>query len=181
MAADGGLSAWFGPLGSGDVDGERARVLGKLEAAGNLNEVTALLANAPHGFRPYVLMSDALLVRGALAPRLRELVILALAAAVGSGYERQEHERMAGELVEPREHELLRQGEAGIDGFEGTERDALRLALDLHRGAPIEQARWQSLVEAIGAEAALDLALTVAWWGGFVPTVLRAFGVEEDE
>jgi len=180
MAAEGGLSDWFGPLGAGDVDGERARVLGKLEAAGNVNEVTALLANAQHGFRPYVLMSDALLARGSLEPRLRELVILALAAAVGSTYERQEHERMAAALVDERERELLRRGETGLDGFEGTEREVLGLALDLHRGTAIEGARWASLVEEIGDAAALDLALTVAWWGGFMPTVLRAFGVEED-
>lgn len=182
MTARDGLAAHLTPLSSRDVDGERARVLGKLEAAGNDLEIVRLLAWSRAVFRPFVKLSDALLVRATLPARLRELMILLLAAETGASYEREQHERMAREAgIDEADLLRLRAGRAAIEQFEGDDRLALEIAAQLHGHGRCERDTWDRAVAAWGAETALEAAATVAWWGGFVPLMLGALGLEADD
>jgi alkylhydroperoxidase family enzyme len=53
--------------------------------------LTRMLLYAPDAIGPYIDMGFALLKRGRLDPKLRELVILRVAALSGSAYERTQH------------------------------------------------------------------------------------------
>lgn len=182
MIASDGLAAHLTPLSSRDVDGERARVLGKLEAAGKDLEIARLLAGSAAVFRPFVKLSDALLFRATLPARLRELMILLLAAESGATYEREQHERMAREAgIDDADVLRLRAGRAAVEQFDGDDRLALEIAAQLHADGRCDAATWERAVAAWGAETALEAALTVAWWGGFVPLVLGALGLEADD
>jgi alkylhydroperoxidase family enzyme len=177
--ADQGLGRWLAPRTSADTDGERSRVLGKLEASGRDIEIARLLANSPTAFRPFILMSDALLMRSSLAPRLRELAVLLLAAESGSSYEREQHEPMAMRAgVTEAECIALRDGTAAVDRFEGDDQVVLQVTAELRANGRCAPETWDRAVAALGAETALELVLAIGWWGGFVPLVLGALGLE---
>jgi alkylhydroperoxidase family enzyme len=177
-----GLRNWLEPRSSADTDGDRQRVLSKLEANGRDIEIARVLANSPTAFRPFILMSDALLMRSSLSPRLRELAVLLLAAESGSSYERSEHEPMARRAgVTEEECLALRDGAAAIERFTGDDRLVLELTAELRESGRCAPATWERAVAALGAETALELVLAIAWWGGFVPLVLGALGLEGDD
>jgi alkylhydroperoxidase family enzyme len=145
-----------------------------LEAGGRDLRVARLLANSANGFRPYVLMSDALLNRASLRAPLREVAILAIATHLHADYEWEEHvsmSRAAGVTDEQRE--AIRNGELDADCFSEEEREAMRLALIvLEGGLTLED--WSQASERWGQDAALDLVFTVGWWGGFMHLVIAA-------
>jgi len=178
VPAEAGLAARLRPRTSADTEGEPSRLLGKLEASGAVIPVTQLMANSPNGFRPFVQMSNALMFRAELPERLRELVILMLASENRSGYERAEHERMSAAVVTGAEHETLRRGREAVDAFDGLERITLELALELYDGGAGDPVRWDTFIAQLSLNAALDLVLSVSWWGGYVPIVLRAIGLD---
>lgn len=167
------------PRSSADTEGEVARVLRKLEVSGKDATVARLVANAPSIFRPFVMLSDALLHRSALPPRIREVVVLHLATRTGSAYEREEHEKIARDVgLDDEVVAHLRDADADGAGLRDDERAALRLAAAVLAGsrdigAPIAAARRH-----LDEQMVLELVLCVAWWGGFVPLATAALGLE---
>jgi len=84
-------------------------------------------AQAQAAFTPFIRLADALLNRGALHPRLRELAILAVAHFEEADYERVQHERLAHEAgVTPQQTAALRAGELEAPIFNHNERLVLR-------------------------------------------------------
>jgi alkylhydroperoxidase family enzyme len=166
---------------SSDTTDEVARVLEKLEAGGGDNLITRFLGNSPNGFRPYVLMSNALLNKAALPPVVREVVILALAGRRGTRYEWWEHEAMSEAAgVTDEQRAAIAAGTLDDEAqFDDDERFAMRVGLRLAAGDGVDDADWTSAIERWGSEGLLDLVLTVGWWGGFVPTVIEALQLDE--
>jgi 4-carboxymuconolactone decarboxylase len=156
---------------SGDTEGTVSRVLDKLEIAGNDLPILRLVANLPSIFRPFVLMSDALLHRGSVPPRIREALILHLAARHRLGYEWHEHLPMGLEAgLSQDECDLIADGQHPDDdiALACAYADGLLNGDDVVATREAVESRW-------GAEEALELAVVVGWWGGLVPCVLRAF------
>jgi alkylhydroperoxidase/carboxymuconolactone decarboxylase family protein YurZ len=166
-----------------DTNGDTARVLGKLESRGVLLPIARTVANSAHAFRPFILMSDALLRRASLPARTRELVILALAAELEAGYEWEEHVPMSAAAgVTDQEREALAAGfAADLEGLAPSERLALDVAEQLLRRRSIDGETWAMVEETWDAEVALELLLTVAWWGAFVPTVIGALDLHASD
>jgi 4-carboxymuconolactone decarboxylase len=161
---------------SEDTEGEVQRVLGKLEASGRSNLILSLLANSTTGFRPFVLMSNALLTRSALPPPVRECAILAIAAAQANSYEWQEHVLWAREVGLT--DEQIAAIEAGQDDSSAEFTDEMRLAMRVARrlGSArwVEDDDWDEMCSCWGEATALDVCMVAAWWGGFVPVMTKA-------
>jgi 4-carboxymuconolactone decarboxylase len=163
-----------------DTEGDVARVLSKLDAAGARMRLLRVLANSPTGFRPFVLLTSGLLSSQYLPRRTQEIVILSLAARQGCQYEWEEHLPMA--LAAGVSEDLVavidRQQEVGDDlGFSAEELLAVGFADDVLGGGILAGSRWNAAVRAWGAEGALDLLMTVAVWGALVPTIITGLGL----
>lgn len=174
------------PRSSHDTEGDVQRLLDKLEQANGDNLITRLLANSPNGFRPYVLMSNGLLNRAVLPPRLREFAILAIAREQGVAYEWWEHVRMSADAgVTEHERALISARKYDDTSFSADAILAMRIALSLQAGRGVNDDDWAAATDLWDTEGLLDLVLTSAWWGGFVPTAIQALrldgAVPEDE
>jgi hypothetical protein len=71
----------------------------------------------------------------------------------------------------------LRSGEVDGGEFNEVERAVIRFIDDGLEGR-IDDSQFAWLREALGEEAMVDLALCLGWWGGLVPLVNGALGVE---
>lgn len=164
---------------SRDTEGDVARVLGKLEASGRDLTILRVMANSAGTFRAFVLLADALMNRSVLPPVVRESVILWIAARAGNAYETAEHVPIA------RENGLSDEDVAALcEGRVPSHGDA-RLAITvveehLARGQ-LSQATWDQAAAAWGVDGALDLLLTVGWWGGIVQTITTAIGLQQPD
>jgi alkylhydroperoxidase/carboxymuconolactone decarboxylase family protein YurZ len=162
-------------LTSAQTEGDTHRVLAKLEATGKDIPIIGVVANWPQGFRPFVLMADALLSKGSLTPRTRELVVLHIAARLGLTYEWDEHARISiAAGVTDAERSALSGGDLPADGIcSAAELAALRFADLLMDAAALQADEWDRACDELGEDAAFELVFAVAWWGGFVPVVAQ--------
>jgi alkylhydroperoxidase family enzyme len=166
---------------SDDTAGDVKRVLGKLEGSGQNLKILRILANSQHAFRPFVLLSNALMNQAELPPGEREVVILHLAARLGVSYEWKEHVPMSAVAgVTDEQRRVLET--ASLDDlslFTGTQRLALEVADEVVENKHLSPATWERAKESFGEEGALELLLTIGWWGAFVPTVIQAIGLQD--
>lgn len=163
---------------SHDTEGDAQRILGKLEATGRDLRIVRLVANWSAGLRPFVLSSDALLFRGALDPRVREIVVLYTAARLGNDYEWDEHVPMSERAgVTETERAAIR---AAVDRpneqslkttFDAAIVDALSLAASLLSDPTVDLDAWDRACESLGRDSALEILFAVAWWGAYVPLI----------
>jgi alkylhydroperoxidase family enzyme len=158
---------------SADTEGEVRRVLGKLEATGHDLPISRLLANAPAAFRPFVLLSDALLNRSILDPLVRETVILHLAARLGVRYEWGEHVPMSEDagVTEQMRSALAAPASGDMSALTDQQRAAVRIA-DQILARTLTDAGWEEACSLWGAQGALELTMAVGFWGGFIPAVI---------
>lgn len=165
---------------SGDTEGEVQRVLGKLEGRGTDLTVVRMMANSANAFRPFVLFADALMTRSPLPPEVREVVILHLAARMGQTYEWFEHESMSERAgVSAAQREAIRGRDLESPLFSEQQRLGIKAADELLDGRHLAEPTWRAMVQAWGPGGALDMVLTIGWWGGLVPYVLDALGLED--
>jgi alkylhydroperoxidase/carboxymuconolactone decarboxylase family protein YurZ len=159
------------------TEGDTARVLGKLEQSGKDLPIIRVVANWPAGFRPFVLMADALLSRGVLTPRTRECVVLHLAARLGQEYEWAEHVPISAAAgVTDGQRAVLSGGAVPAAGQDFTAADvaAMTFAGQLLGQAPLAPDDWDAACAALGEDAAREVVFAVAWWAGYVPIVARS-------
>jgi hypothetical protein len=159
---------------SRNTEGEVQRVLGKLENSELDLPINRLMANSEAAFRPFILMANGLLNGGLLAPHLRECVILALAARLGVDYEWREHVTISKRIgVTDSERTALAEPSVVSDDRLSTEtRACIAAAFSIFDGT-LQDPEWRSLCERLGKQAAFELVLVVAWWGGMVPIILK--------
>jgi alkylhydroperoxidase family enzyme len=167
------------PLRSSDAEGEVQRVLSKLEASGNDLKILRVLANSQPAFRPFVLLSNALMNLSALPPEDREVVILHLAARRDVPYEWKEHVPMSEAVgITDEQRELIALGKYEGQSFSDAQRLAIRVADEIVEERSLTEETWSKACQTWGRASSLDLVLTVAWWGAFVPTIIEAIGLQ---
>jgi 4-carboxymuconolactone decarboxylase len=167
---------------SRDTSGEVQRVLGKLEALGTDLTIVRLLANSPTSFRPFVLLSDSLLTRSTLPAEVREIVILHIAARRNVSYEWWEHERMSANAgITGAQVSAVRAGDRDSHAFTYGHQLGMSIADELLAGNGLSRERWDEAMACWGLEGAIDLVISIAWWGGLIPLLLEAFGLRADE
>lgn len=166
---------------SADTEGRNAKILSNLEDASENLTILRLLANAPHAFRPIVLLANALVVRSSLPAADREVAILHLAAKNQVSYEWDEHVPIsaAAGVSDAQRHALRDPATRDDTLFTGAQVLALQICDDLLDSHSISDERWAAGTEAWGTEPLIDLLLAVANWGAFVPVVIRGLGLED--
>lgn len=167
---------------SADTTGDVSRMLSKLEAIGADLTINRIVANSSAVFRPFILMSDAILCRCAISAGARESLILALAVDAEVPYEWAEHVPMAlraGLSHEQIAHIAAKNFDASIFPYEYLL--AIRIARKIYAGTDITSTDWSEAVRHWDIDGALELILTVGWYGAFIPTLLRAIGLEEPD
>lgn len=162
-----------------DTTGEVQRLMKKLEASGNLLRVRRLLANSPSTFRPSLLLAAALMKDAPLPPKVRELMILHVAARRKVNYEWEEHvviSRRCG--VTDDERKALAEGNLHhLAVFSYVEALGLRVADTILTDGALPETMWEEAVALWGVEGALDLIIAVAFWGAYMPTIIEAIGL----
>ena len=164
----------------GDTTGDVQKLLGRLQESGNALRVVRLLANSDNAFKPFVLMSTALMAKSTLPAADREAVILYLAARRHVQYEWEEHIPMSAAAgITDDQRDLLSAGTVPpSDPFSESQILAIEVAHEVVENKQLSADRWSAAVERWGEPGALDLILVIGWWGGFVPTVIEAFGLK---
>lgn len=180
-AHDAELPRYLGlaPRSAADTEGEVQRVLGKLEDRGQALTISRLLANATTAFRPFSLLSAALLYRASLPAETRELVILHLAARLEVSYEWTEHLRFAAEVGVPdAQIAAIADGDIDAEVLSARDRAALRLADELIEARAVHPDTLAAVRDHLDEQQLLELVLSTAFWGGFIPLVIGALGLE---
>jgi alkylhydroperoxidase family enzyme len=168
------------PRTAADTDGDVQRILTKLDAAGINKHIMRLLANCSTAFRPFTLLTTSLL-SSVHYPRLdQEVVILHLAARRSTQYEWEEHVPMALESgVHQAQIDAIERDRGAIDTdqFTADQLLAVELADQLIDNARIRTETWSRAVDTWGTDGTMDLFMSVAVWGAFVPTVIEGLGL----
>ena len=163
-----------------DTEGDVKKILGRLEETSDALKVVRLIANSDTVFKPFVSMAAALMAKASLGAAEREVVILYLAAQRGVPYEWAEHIPMSSKAgVTDAQRASLADGfPADLSLFDDSQQLALTSAQEIVEHRRLAPEKFDRAREWWGEQAALDLIFTVGWWGGFVPTVIEAFGLE---
>jgi len=166
---------------SADTTGEVQRVLGTLEARGQNLAVMRLLANSSATFRASTLMAGGLLDRSPLPAIDREVAVLRASASARAPYVWEQHVGIArGAGVTSEQIEQLRSwSDDYMQSFTASQQLAIGVVDEILEGE-LSDETWRSACATWGPEAAIDMIIAVAWWGGFLAVVLRAVGLETD-
>jgi len=163
---------------SADTEGDVQRVLGKLEASGQDMTVLRIMANEPKLFRPFVLFANALVYSEYLPADVREVVVLWIARTGQSTYEWHEHVPMARRAgLSDRQIELIGEDDLGRDDFTDDQLLGVEVARSLLRDGTVPGELWEQSVARWGLEGAMDLVMSVGWWGGITRMLLEALGL----
>ena len=127
-----------------DTDGDVQKLLGRLEESGNALKVIRLLANSPTVFKPFVLMSTALMAKATLPAPEREVVILYLAARRGVPYEWAEHVPMSAAVgISDEQRDILATGTLDdVSRFDEGQRLALEAARQIVEQRALSEETW---------------------------------------
>jgi alkylhydroperoxidase family enzyme len=160
---------------SRDTDGEVSRLMAKFEQRNNAPEIVRQMANSERGLSLWVHGIDSLMYRADLPAADREAVILRLAATVRSGYEWEQHRRIAIDTgLSPEAVDAI--GSLGpTDMLSASSALAVGVVDTVLAGGAISDEMWGDCLAQWGEAGASDLLLTIAWWGGFVPLLIRMF------
>ena len=165
-------------LSSEETAGTVNRVLSKLEATGRNLDIIAVLANWEPGFRSFVTMSDALLFKGVLAPVDREVAVLLTAHLHQLAYEWKEHLPMAraagvtDDQISAIAEDRWRSDPDAL--FTVNQRTITEVIETLVTSKRLTPELWSRACDALGVDAALELLMAYAWWGGFVRVVIES-------
>jgi AhpD family alkylhydroperoxidase len=131
-----------------------------------------MLANAPAMIGPALRLGEAILTKGELDPKLRELAILRAARITGSEYEWVQHEAIA---------KLVGLSEKEIAGVVEDQRPALRLVSALLEGHGTPSPELVAEVEAELGRAQLIEVMIVAGYYAMLGGVMRAVRLDVDD
>src|SRR6195952_277952 len=165
-------------LSSDDTEGTVNRVLSKLEETGRNLDIIGVMANWTPGFRPFVMMSDALLFKGVLEPVDREVAVLLTAHLHQLAYEWKEHLPMAREAgVTDSQITAVAEGRWRGDPdavFTANQRIIIEVIEMLVADRRLSNDLWSRACDRLEPEAALEGLMAYAWWGGFVRVVIES-------
>jgi 4-carboxymuconolactone decarboxylase len=160
---------------SEDTTGEVARLMAKFERRNNAPDIVREIANSERGFSLWVHGIDSLMYRADLPAVDREAAILRLAATVGSTYEWEQHRPIALEAgLSAGAIEAIGRLDPP-EGLSASATLAIGVADTVLAGGSLSDETWSACRAQWGDAGAFDLLLTVAWWGGLVPLLIRMF------
>jgi 4-carboxymuconolactone decarboxylase len=167
---------------SQDTEGDVARLLGKLEQSDSAFAILRTLANSPGLFRPFVLYASSYQDRSLLPYKVKEIVVLYLAARANSAYEWYEHVAISAQAgVSDEQQATLKLGDDYDRSlFEHQELVALAVSSRLMIADDLPDALWKEAVDLWTDSGALDLVMAVGWWGRLIPMVINALDVTVD-
>jgi alkylhydroperoxidase family enzyme len=123
-----------------------------------------MMAHAEAAFEPYLRLGNALLFKGELDAKLRELAIVRVGQLCGAPYEVLAHELIAGKVGVPADKvDAIGQGSRAAI-WTPLERDVLRLAEEMttmKRGTP---ATVETLRKGLGERALTELVMSIGYY-----------------
>jgi alkylhydroperoxidase family enzyme len=149
----------------GDQDRELAELYATIaDLRGSVPNLHRALANQPAALRAFMGMSRYVRDDSRLAPRLRELAILATGYALDITYEKHHHVRVARRvgLSEAKLGAFPNWWDSGL--FDETELAVLTYADQVARRRDIDDETVATLRQHFGDAAIVDLAVTVGWY-----------------
>jgi len=136
-----------------------------------------MMAHAEAAFEPYLRLGNALLFKGELDAKLREMAIVRVGQLCGAPYEVVAHEKIAAMVGLPAEKiAAIGQGSRGTLWLP-VEREVLRLAEEMttmKRGAPNTVA---ALNKALGPRALTELVMAIGYYL-LTSTFLETLGID---
>ncbi len=144
------------------------------------NNIFSTLARHEVLFRAWLPFGGALLGRGALGARERELLILRTGCNCGSAYEWGQHVRISEGLGMGRELILRVAAGPDADGWSPSDRALLRAADELHDRAKISAGTWAQLAELYDERGLIEIPMLVGHYH-LVAFALNSLEVELDE
>jgi alkylhydroperoxidase family enzyme len=166
---------------SRDTEDRVQGILAKFEATSNDLTIMRMLANAPTAFRPFVLLSDALISHGTVPADVRETAILQCAVLTGSAYEWEQHVPLAAASgISADAIRAIRTGNIDQAPLTPEQQLAAQIADHLVRDGQLPDEPWREAVLVWGNRGAAELLLIVAIWGGLIPIVLRGLDLHTD-
>lgn len=153
-----------------------AELMGKLKPVLNIYR---MLANSDAGARGFVHLGNALLFRGKLDPKLRELAILRVGWLSRASYEVFQHERIGKDVG--LSDAKIRAVSAGAEdpAFDSNDRAVLRFAEDVVKNVKASDANFKAVTAFLSAEQVTELLLTVGYYM-MVSRFLETTGVDDE-
>jgi len=165
-------------LKADEARGDAREALAILERRGQSIHLLQALANSSGALRHVARMGNSLRRYTKLPGRYRELMILHLSVLNDAPYEWEQHEQVAREEgVTQAELDALRRRD--LSGVGDRERKVLAFA-EAALAHRLTDELYASVRAFLDDEEVTDLALSVAWWGAFVPVVLDSLKIESD-
>jgi alkylhydroperoxidase family enzyme len=166
-------------LKSEQARGDAVEALAILERRGQSNHLLQAVANSSGALRNFARMGNSLRRYTKLPGRYRELMILHLSVRHDAAYEWEQHEPSArDEGVTGAELDALRRGDLASLGQREQKVLAFAEAALEHR---LSDELYASVRAFLDDEEMTDLAISVAWWGAFVPVVIDSLQIETDQ
>jgi alkylhydroperoxidase family enzyme len=155
-------------------DSPAGRFLAKLP----LN-VARMMAHSPDQMLAFQRFGEAVLSKGALDPRLRELAILRVGHRLGAAYETHHHERIGRAVgMSEAQIEAARSGDGA--GLPERDRMVLACANELESDGSLPDALFADLARVFSHQELVELVLATGFYG-MVSRFLNAFWVEVEE
>jgi alkylhydroperoxidase family enzyme len=127
--------------------------------------VFRMMAHAENGFRPLIQLGTAILGRQELSAKLRELVILRVAALSPARYEWVQHVPIAQATGATAEQiAALERGDADAVCFDQRERTALRFATEVLREVRASDGTFAATARVFSPREIVELILTVGYY-----------------
>ncbi len=131
---------------------------------GSVHNLQRALANNPAALRAYLGMSRYVRDESSLAPRLRELAVLAVAHVQNVPYEIHYHVPAARRAGVPEEQIAAFPNWAASDRFDAVERAVLTYADQVARRLEVDDEVFEELKRHLSLPDVVDLVLVVAWY-----------------
>lgn len=161
------------------TEGKVQEVLATLRSRDEENLILGLMANSS-AFRGLVQVANSLVVHSPVPATDREVVVLHLAARGKVTYEWSEHvilSERAG-ISDAQRTALQDGGVTDISLFSESQLLAVALSDEMQDEGGISDSTWSQGWTTWGPQGLMDLVIMIAHWGGFVPAVIRALGLE---
>jgi len=142
--------------------------------------VFRMMAHAETSFRPLVGLGTAILAHQALAPRLRELIILRVATLSAARYEWVQHVPIAEAVgVTAAEIAALERDDVEADCFDELTRALLRFTTEVVRDVRASDAALANLVARLSLREVIEVVVTIGYYM-MVARLLETAGVDID-
>ena len=158
-----------------------AKEVGVSERLAELNVFRALLHHPQLAASVSGLLGTLLFEGNVLAPRLRELLILRIAWATGSGYEWSQHWRVALQQGIPEEDAAAVRDWVRSDRFDAADRAILRATDEVLDEGAISEETWADCQKPLDTTAEqIELVVAICNWRMF-SILLRSLAIPLDE